>query len=347
MQKNCRHFSDVRPERIGAFPREGKQFSQPARSRKLLDHVRDVLRVNHYSVRTEEAYVGWIRRFILFHNKSHPREMGALEVELFLTHLAVGENVSSSTQKQALNALVFLYHRVLQKPLGQFRDIERPKRPQRRPLVLSKAEVERLLAVMTGTHQLIATLLFGTGMRLLECLRLRVKDVDLVLNQIAIRDGKGWKDRVTMLPQRIKPVLEAQLRRVREIHSADLIAGHGRVYLPEALSRKFPNANRQLAWQYVFPAPTLSKDPRTGEIGRHHLHENSVQKAVNKAVRLARLVKPATCHTLRHSFATELLTCGYDIRTVQELLGHKDVSTTMIYTHVLNKPGIGVKSPLD
>ena len=209
MQKNSRHFSEVRPRKIGVFPREEKQFSQPTRPRKLLDHVCDVLRVNHYSVRTEEAYVGWIRRFILFHGKKHPREMGALEVELFLTHLAVGENVSSSTQKQALNALVFLYHRVLQKPLGQFHDIERPKRPQRRPLVLSKAEVERLLAVMTGTHQLIATLLFGTGMRLLECLRLRVKDVDLALNQIVVRDGKGWKDRVTMLPQRIKPILEA------------------------------------------------------------------------------------------------------------------------------------------
>ncbi len=347
MQKSGRHFSEVRSAKIGALPKEEKQFSVSARPRKLLDHVRDVLRVNHYSARTEEAYVAWIRRFILFHGKKHPREMGALEVELFLTHLAVGENVSFSTQKQALNALVFLYHRVLQKPLGQFRDIERPKRPQRRPLVLSKAEVERLLAVMTGTHQLITTLLFGTGMRLLECLRLRVKDVDLALNQIAVRDGKGWKDRVTMLPQRIKPVLEAHLRRVREIHSMDLSAGHGRVYLPEALGRKFPNANRQWAWQYVFPAPSLSKDSRTGEIRRHHLHENSVQKAINKAVRLSGIAKPATCHTLRHSFATELLSAGYDIRTVQELLGHKDVSTTMIYTHVLNRPGIGVKSPLD
>ena len=347
MQKSDRHFGAVGCVKIGGFAVEEKQNYAPAPPRKLLDHVRDVLRVNHYARRTEEAYVGWIRRFILFHGKKHPRDMGALEVELFLTHLAVGENVSSSTQKQALNALVFLYHRVLQKRLGQFRDIERPKRPQRRPLVLSKAEVERLLAVMTGTHQLIATLLFGTGMRLLECLRLRVKDVDLALNQIVVRDGKGWKDRVTMLPQRIKPVLEAHLRRVREIHASDLSTGHGRVYLPEALSRKFPNANRQWTWQYVFPAPTLSKDPRTGEIGRHHLHENSVQKALSKAVRLARLTKPATCHTLRHSFATALLGSGYDIRTVQELLGHKDVSTTMIYTHVLNKPGIGVKSPLD
>jgi len=273
--------------------------------------------------------------------------MGALEAELYLTHLAVGEKVSSNTQKQALNALVFLYHRVLQKPLSRFRDIERPKRPQRRPLVLSKEEVEQILRVMSGTHQLIATLLFGTGMRLLECLRLRAKDVDLGLNQIVIRDGKGWKDRVTMLPQRIKPELERHLARVREIHRRDMASGGGRVYLPDALERKFPNASREWGWQYVFPASILSKDPRTGELRRHHLHENSVQKALNKAVRLAGIVKPATCHTLRHSFATELLAAGYDIRTVQELLGHKDVSTTMIYTHVLSKPGIGVKSPLD
>ena len=348
MQKRSRHFSGVRPAKIDGFAKEEKQFYGPVpQPRKLLDHVRDVLRVNHYSVRTEEAYVGWIRRYILYHNKKHPRDMGALEVELYLTHLAVGEKVSTNTQKQALNALVFLYHRVLQKRLGQFRDIERPKRPQRRPLVLSKDEVERILQVMSGTHQLIATLLFGTGMRLLECLRLRAKDVDFALNQIVVRDGKGWKDRVTMLPQRIKSDLERHLARVREIHRRDVASGGGRVYLPDALERKFPNANREWGWQYVFSAQTLSKDPRTGEKRRHHLHENSVQKALNKAVRLAGIVKPATCHTLRHSFATELLAAGYDIRTVQELLGHKDVSTTMIYTHVLNRPGIGVKSPLD
>jgi integron integrase len=348
MQNRSRHFSGVLPARIDTLPREEKQFSRPLpQPRKLLDRVRDVLRVNHYSVRTEEAYVGWIRRYILYHNKKHPREMGALEVELYLTHLAVGEKVSTNTQKQALNALVFLYHRVLQKPLGRFRDIERPKRPQRRPLVLSKDEVEQILRVMSGTHQLIATLLFGTGMRLLECLRLRAKDVDLGLNQIVVRDGKGWKDRVTMLPQRIKPELERHLARVREIHRRDVASGRGRVYLPDALERKFPNANREWAWQYVFPASTLSKDPRSGETRRHHLHENSVQKALSKAVRLAGIVKPATCHTLRHSFATALLAAGYDIRTVQELLGHKDVSTTMIYTHVLNRPGIGVSSPLD
>jgi integrase len=218
MQKSSQHFSGVRSAKIAAFPRDEKQFSQHSpQPRRLLDHVRDVLRVNHYSVRTEEAYVGWIRRFILYHNKKHPREMGAVEVELYLTHLAVGEKVSTNTQKQALNALVFLYHRVLQKPLGQFRDVSRPKKPQRRPLVLSKSEVEQILRVMSGTHQLIATLLFGTGMRLLECLRLRVKDVDLALNQIVVRDGKGWKDRVTMLPQRIKPDLEKHLARAKII----------------------------------------------------------------------------------------------------------------------------------
>jgi integron integrase len=347
MQKASRHFSGVRAPKIDAFPKGEKQFcgSSP-QPRKLLDHVRDVLRVNHYSVRTEEAYVGWIRRFILYHDKKHPREMGALEVELYLTHLAVGEKVSTNTQKQALNALVFLYHRVLQKRLGQFRDISRPKKPQRRPLVLSKSEVERILRVMSGTHQLIATLLFGTGMRLLECLRLRVKDVDLALNQIVVRDGKGWKDRVTMLPQRIKPDLEKHLARVRQIHGRDGASGNGTVYLPDALERKFPNANREWAWQYVFPAATLSTDLRTGQRRRHHLHEKFSSKSI-KAVRLAGIAKPATCHTLRHSFATELLAAGYDIRTVQELLGHKDVSTTMTYTHVLNRPGIDVKSPLD
>jgi integron integrase len=336
MQNRSGHFSGALPAKIENFATEEKPFSRPLpQSRKLLDRVRDVLRVNHYSVRTEEAYVGWIRRYILYHNKKHPGEMGALEVELYLTHLAVGEKVSTNTQKQALNALVFLYHRVLKKPLGRFRDIERPKRPQRRPLVLSKEEVEQILRVMSGTHQLIATLLFGTGMRLLECLRLRAKDVDLGLNQIVIRDGKGWKDRVTMLPQRIKPELETHLARVREIHRRDMASGGGRVYLPDALERKFPNANREWGWQYVFPASILSKDPRTGELRRHHLHENSVQKALNKAVRLAGIVKPATCHTLRHSFATELLAAGYDIRTVQELLGHSPREITRTHAKAL------------
>ena len=322
MQKSRRHLSGGDSARLVPSGQEENLASPQKRPRKLLDHVRAVLRVNHYSRRTEEAYTGWIRRFILYHGKKHPAEMGALEVELFLTHLAVGQNVSTSTQKPALNALVFLYHRVLQKPLGQFRDIARPQRPKRRPLVLSKGEVERLLMMLEGTHQLVARLLFGSGMRLLECLRLRVKDVDFALNQIVVRDGKGWKDRVTMLPQSVQPALEAHLLRVQEIHAQDEREGYGRVYLPEALERKFPSANRQWAWQFVFPATSLSKDPRTGERRQHHLHENSVQKAINKAVVRAGITKPATCHTLRHSFATHLLESGYDIRTVQELLGH-------------------------
>ena len=335
MQKNGQHFSGNRAQRIGVSGQERNRFSRPqpvsgsigqgataAAPRKLLDRVRDVLRVNHYSLRTEEAYLGWIRRFILFNGKKHPQEMGAAEVELYLTHLAVNEKVSTSTQKQALNALVFLYHKVLQKQLGQFTNVARPKKPQRRPLVLSKEEVERILRVMSGTHQLMATLLFGTGMRLLECLRLRVKDVDFARNQIEVRDGKGWKDRATMLPERVKTALAAHLERVREIHRRDVASGGGRTYLPGALERKFPNANREWPWQYVFPAVSLSKDPRTNEYRRHHAHENSLQKAVKKAVELAGIVKPATCHTLRHSFATELLSAGYDIRTVQELLGH-------------------------
>jgi site-specific recombinase XerD len=235
MQKNSRHVSGDAPAKISSFGKEQSQFPAPIRPRKLLDHVRDVLRVNHYSLRTEEAYLGWIRRFILFNGKKHPGEMGASEVEIYLTHLAVDEKVSTSTQKQALNALAFLYHKVMQKPLGQFAHIARPKKPQRRPLVLSKEEVERILRVMTGTHQLMATLLFGTGMRLLECLRLRVKDVDFALNQIEVRDGKGWKDRVTMLPERVKPALEAHLQRVREIHRRDIGAGG-----PKRWSESFP-----------------------------------------------------------------------------------------------------------
>jgi integron integrase len=336
MQKVGRHFSDDKQYRIPSSQAEENQFSPtetPADShaqrglaagkpRKLLDHVRDVLRVNHYSIRTEEAYLGWIRRFILFHGKRHPRDMGAAEVEIYLTHLATEEKVSTSTQKQAFNALVFLYHKVLRKPLGQFTNITRPKKPQRRPLILSKEEVERILRVMSGTHQLMATLLFGTGMRLLECLRLRIKDIDFALNQIEVRDGKGWKDRVTMLPERVKPALEEHLQRVHAIHRRDIAAGSGRVYLPEALERKFRNASREWPWQYVFPAASLSKDPQTSELRRHHVHENSLQKAVKKAVHLAGITKPATCHSLRHSFATELLAAGYDIRTVQPLLGH-------------------------
>lgn len=326
-------------------------FSAPGvagdRPKQLLERVREVLRLNHYAIRTEEAYVHWIRRFVLFHGKRHPREMGAPEVEDFLTDLATAGNVGVSTQKQALNAIAFLYNRVLQQPFGALAHLESTKRPQRQPLVLTKAEIDRIVQAMEGTYQLMTKLLFGTGLRLLECLRLRVKDVDFALNQIVVRHGKGGKDRVTMLPQSLKPRLEEHLRRVRVLHESDVSEGFGRVFLPDALERKFPLANRQWGWQWVFPAKSLSLDPRSGERRRHHAHENSLQKAVKKAVRIAGIHKPASCHTLRHSFATHLLQAGYDIRTVQQLLGHSDVSTTMIYTHVLNQGGLGVRSPLD
>ena len=314
---------------------------------RLLDQVREVIRVKHYSIRTEEAYVQWIKRFIFFHGKRHPREMGATEIEVFLTDLAVQRKVSSSTQNQALNALVFLYKEVLDIDLGEFAAV-RAKRPNRLPVVLTKAETAKLLAAMKpGTIGLMARLLYGTGMRLMECVRLRVKDVDFGYGQIMVRDGKGLKDRVTVLPGKLREPLRVHLEQVRLLHRQDLARGGGQVYLPFALSRKYPNAKRAWSWQYVFPAAKLSVDPRSQEVRRHHVQEKNLQNAVKMAVRKAGVTKPASCHTLRHSFATHLLENGSDIRTVQELLGHKDVSTMMIYTHVLNKPGIGVKSPLD
>ncbi|MGD0650026.1 MAG: integron integrase [Verrucomicrobiia bacterium] len=313
----------------------------------MLDQVRDLCRLKHYSIRTEQTYVDWITRFILFHHKRHPKEMGAVEVRRFLEHLAVNRNVAASTQNQALNALVFLYHQVLEQDLGNLGEVVRAKRPQRLPTVLTREEVNRLLSVLDGTYQLIARLLYGTGMRLLEGLRLRVKDVDFDRNHIIVRDGKGEKDRVTMLPESLRPALETHLRRVKALHEQDIAAGLGRVYLPYALHVKYPNADCEWGWQYVFPARGLSADPRSGRRQRHHVNETSVQRALKIAVRMAKLTKPASCHTLRHSFATHLLEAGYDIRTVQELLGHKDVSTTQIYTHVMRKPGLGVRSPLD
>jgi len=317
------------------------------RPKKLLERVHEILRLKHYSIRTEEAYVNWIKRFVLFHGKRHPREMGAIEVEAFLSDLAVAGNVAANTQKQALNAIAFLYNQVLEQPFGRLGRLSKTKKPPRTPVVLTRDEVDRIIGAMEGTHQLMAKLLFGTGMRLLECLRLRVKDLDFSLNQIVVRQGKGGKDRVTMLPQSLKPQLQEHLRRVKILHQSDLGAGYGRVYLPDALERKYPRANQQWGWQWVFPAKSLSIDPRSGERRRHHVHENSLQKAVQAAVRLANVHKPASCHTLRHSFATHLLQGGYDIRTVQQLLGHADVSTTMIYTHVLNQGGLAVRSPLD
>ena len=314
---------------------------------KLLDQVRDLIRLKHYSIRTEQAYLGWIRRFILFHHKRHPKEMGKTEIEAFLTHLAVQENVAASTQNQAMNAILFLYRHVLKQDLGWLEDVTRAKRPTRLPVVLTVPEVQAVLARLDGQHWLMASLLYGSGLRLMECLRLRVQDLELTRRELIVRDGKGSKDRITLLPDKLIQPMQTQLERVKVLHQQDLQQGFGAVYLPYALERKYPNANREWAWQYVFPANKRSIDPRSGVERRHHLGETALQQAVRNAVRQAGIDKPASCHTFRHSFATHLLANGYDIRTVQELLGHKDVRTTMIYTHVLNRGGKGVRSPLD
>jgi integron integrase len=318
-----------------------------ASSPKLLDQVRGKIRLKHYSLRTEQAYSDWIRRYIRFHGTRHPREMGAAEVESFLTHLAVEGKVAASTQNQAKSALLFLYKEVLESELPWLDNVEQAKAPKRLPVVLTRAEVQALLTRLDGTHWLMASLLYGAGLRLMECLRLRVKDVDFSRKEILVRDGKGFKDRVTMLPVALVEPLRAHLERVRELHRQDLADGFGAVYLPYALERKYPNAAREWIWQYIFPTAKRSVDPRSGETRRHHVQDQALQRAIKQAVRDADLTKPATPHTLRHSFATHLLEGGYDIRTVQELLGHSDVSTTMIYTHVLNKGGHGVASPLD
>jgi integron integrase len=314
---------------------------------KLLDRVSAALRVRHYSIRTEHAYVGWIRRYILFHGKKHPSAMGPDEINAFLTHLAVEGDVAVSTQNQALSALLFLYREVLEEKVGWIDDVVRAKRPVKLPVVLTRGEVRALLAKMNGVPKLVAALLYGSGMRLLEALRLRVKDVDFLAGEIAIREAKGAKDRRTMLPRALAAPLEEQIGQARRLHEQDLEAGLGDVWLPHALARKYPNAGRELAWQYVFPARGLSVDPRAGVLRRHHSSESAVQKAVKDAARAAGIDRQAGCHTLRHTFATQLLEDGYDIRTIQELLGHADVKTTMIYTHVLNKGGRGVTSPLD
>lgn len=323
-----------------------EQKTQPEGVR-LLDQVRGKIRLKHYSIRTEQAYVDWIRRFILHFGKRHPRELGAAEVEAFLTHLAVAGKVAASTQNQAKSALLFLYKEVLEAELPWLDNVERAKAPKRLPVVLTRDEVQALLSRLEGTHWLMASLLYGAGLRLMECLRLRVQDVDFSRKEILVRDGKGFKDRVTMLPAALVVPLRAHLERVRELHRQDLAAGYGAVFLPYALERKYPGAARDWGWQYVFPSAKLAVDPRSGETRRHHVQDQALQRAVKQAVRDADLTKPATPHTLRHSFATHLLEGGSDIRTVQELLGHSDVSTTMIYTHVLNKGGRGVTSPLD
>jgi integron integrase len=321
-----------------------QRSGQPPR---LLDQLREAIRRRHYSYRTEEAYVHWIKRFIYFSGKQHPKDVGATEVTAFLNHLAVQRDVAAATQNQALSALLFLYREVLNQPLPWLDNLERAKRPARLPTVLSKLEVQRLLSQMTGTKWLMASLLYGAGLRLRECLGLRVKDVNFDYRQILVRDGKGGKDRVTMLPGVVIEPLRQQLVRVKALHERDIASGHGDVELPDALARKYPNAPYQLAWKFVFPSHKLSTDPRTGVVRRHHVYENYLARGVKEAAVAAGIRKHASCHSLRHSFATHLLEAGYDIRTVQELLGHTSVETTMIYTHVMNKGGRGVQSPLD
>ncbi len=315
--------------------------------KKLLDQVRNAIRLKHYSIRTEHSYVSWIKRYILYHDKRHPKDMGEREIEDFLTHMAVDLKVASSTQNQAFNALLFLYREVLKIELKESINAIRAKKSQKLPNVLTKSEALKVLAAMDGIYSLMAKLMYGSGLRLMECLRLRVKDIDFARDQIIVRDGKGFKDRVTVLPKTIVPALEAHLEKVKMIHKNDLKDGFGSVYLPNALERKYKNAAREWGWQYVFPSKNVSKDPRSGIVRRHHMHESTIHKAVKRAARLAGISKPVSCHTFRHSFATHLLEAGYDIRTVQELMGHSDVSTTMIYTHVLNRPGVTVKSPAD
>ena len=318
-----------------------------ARPTSLIEEVRRRLRVKHYSLRTEQAYVGWIRRFIVANGRRHPRTLGGKEVEAFLSQLATDGGVAAGTQNQALAALLFLYREVLDLDLPWMASVVRAKRPRRVPTVLSRDEVTRLFAVMDGRAALIARLLYGTGMRLMEGLRLRVKDVDFARNEIIVRDGKGAKDRHTVLPRTLAEPLRAEAERVRTLHEQDLAAGAGTVFLPHALARKYPRANRAFGWQYLFPATQLSRDPRSRVVRRHHIDDATFSRALRAACSRAGIVKPATAHTLRHSFATHLIEAGYDIRTVQELLGHKDVATTQIYTHVLNRGGLGVLSPLD
>jgi integron integrase len=320
--------------------------AEPTRPR-LLDRVREALRIRHYSPRTEEAYVYWIRRFIFFHGKRHPDAMGAGEITAFLNHLATEGRVAVSTQNQALSALVFLYRRVLGREDEEFEGLIRARKPRRLPVVLTGDEVRAVLARLEGSPFLVASLLYGSGLRLQEALELRVKDIDFVMREIRVRDGKGRKDRVVPLPERVAAPLLRHLERVRALHAQDLSRDLGRVALPGALARKYPAADRSWEWQWIFPARSHYRDRDDGVRRRHHLHESAVQRSVRAAVRAAGVAKPASCHTLRHSFATHLLANGYDIRTIQDLLGHHSVNTTMIYTHVLNRGGRGVRSPLD
>jgi integron integrase len=317
------------------------------RSPKLMEQIRQALRSRHYSPRTEQAYIHWVRQFIFHYHVRHPAKMAEPEINAFLTHLAVERKVSASTQNQALSALLFLYRHVLGRPIGDLGEVIRARKPTRLPVVMTRDEVKSVLDRLNGDKWLMASLLYGTGMRLMECLRLRVQDIDFTRNEVLVRDGKGAKDRITMLPESLKAPLREHLAKVKAIHEQDLADGWGRVQLPTALERKYPNAPIDWRWQWVFPQEKRWTNPETREQGRHHIDESLVQKAIRAAVTGAGLTKRATCHTFRHSFATHLLEGGYDIRTVQELLGHNDVKTTMIYTHVLNRGPSGVRSPVD
>jgi len=339
MRTECTTDSDAWPRIVNAGSGEPR----------LLDRVRLAVRARHYSLRTEEAYVAWVKRFVLFHGKRHPQTMGESEINLFLSDLAVRQRVSASTQNQALAALLFLYRSVLHKEeQPSLENVVRARRPARLPTVMTRSEVKRVLGHMSGTSRLIATLLYGSGMRLLECVRLRVKDLDFARNFIVVRDAKNQKDRLVPFPMVVRAPLVTWLAGVRRWYDADRAAGIPGPFLPEALARKFPGAETEWGWQWAFPLPNLSRDPVTGTLRRHHQHERTIQRAVHDAVHRAAIRKPVSCHTFRHSFATQLIEDGYDIRTVQELLGHSSVTTTMIYTHVLNRSGgRGVRSPAD
>jgi integron integrase len=342
--------SDVPPGKPNrsASTSQGTHPENGSKGKKLLDQYSEFLRNRHYSLRTEKTYIGWVRQYILYHNKRHPREMGVDEINAFITHLVNQKTVSASTQNQAISAILFLYRNVLQIELDDRALVPiRPTKPKRIPTVLSRQEARKVIAHLDGIYRLMTQIMYGAGLRLMEVMRLRVKDLDFANHQMIVRDGKGENDRLTLFPDILLEPLRLHLRQVKAQHDLDLSRGYGTVYLPYALQRKYPSANREFAWQYVFPAREMSIDPVSGLKQRHHLNEANLQRAVKQAARLARIDKPVTPHAFRHSFATHLLENGYDIRTVQELLGHKDVKTTMIYTHVLNRGGLAVKSPLD
>jgi integron integrase len=343
----ARHH-DPLSQQLARQPNASTQDGVRQHHQEVVQRLKVEIRRRQYSIRTEQAYVGWLLRYLAFHGGKAPREMGQPEVVAFLEYLAVERGISASTQNQALNALVFVYKQVLAQPLETLGEFNRAKRPRTMPVVLSRPEVKRLLDAMEETtFALMAGLLYGSGLRLMECVRLRIHDVDFDDHQIVVRDAKGQKDRVVPLPERYREALQEHLGKVKTLHEEDVQRGLGSVYLPESLARKYPQAAKEWGWQYVFPSGRLSVDPRSGMVRRHHLHENGLQKSVKKAAQTAGITKKVNCHALRHSFATHLLEAGYDIRTVQELLGHADVSTTMIYTHVLNKPGVSIKSPAD